>query len=181
MAPAGRAGAGMTCPTASTVMAAPNRRSRSHPWEHLAATGRVASDGELPGLGARVTVFDLAPVDDVPPRLEIVGTPVLILQIVGVFPNVIPHEDALPVHQGRVLIGLRDQRELAALVHGDEHPARSEDAGAARIELVLQLLETAEVTLDCLKQLALRRSAGTAPDPAGAPGGCVGVTLGADR
>src|SRR6188474_2346040 len=44
------------------------------------------------------------PVDDVPPRGEIVRTPVLVLEVVGVLPDVDPEERRLALHHRRVLV-----------------------------------------------------------------------------
>src|SRR3954468_11626530 len=39
-----------------------------------------------------VALGDLVPVDDVPPRLEVVGTLVLVLEVVGVLPDVVAQQ-----------------------------------------------------------------------------------------
>src|ERR1700745_2999091 len=121
-------------------------------------------DGERSSFGGGIAFRDLVPVHHVPPCLEVIGTPILIFQIVGVLPYVVAHQRALAVHERRVLIGLADERELAVLCDGDEHPARSEDARAGRVELVLELVEAAEVAIDGGLHIAFRLAAGAAHD-----------------
>src|SRR5579859_6006619 len=52
-----------------------------------------------------VATGDLVPVDHVPPGREIVGSAVLVLEIVGVFPHVVAHHRIQAVHQGAILVG----------------------------------------------------------------------------
>src|SRR5881409_3501698 len=56
----------------------------------------------LPGCESLV---DLRPVDDVPPRVDVVWTAVLVLQIVRVLPDVDAEHDLLAFHQRAVLVG----------------------------------------------------------------------------
>src|SRR5215216_265776 len=123
-----------------------------------------ASDGELPGLRGGVALADLLPVDHVPPGLEVVRPAVLVLEIIGVLPHVVAEERALAVHQRRVLVRLRDERELAVRGDGDEHPAGAEDAAAGGVEVVLHLLHAAEVAGDRGFELARRLAPGAAHD-----------------
>src|SRR3954452_9899342 len=82
------------------------------------------------GLCRSIALRDLAPVHRVPPRLEIVRAAVLIVQIIGVLPDVVAHQGALAVHDRVVLVRAGLDRELAVLADGDEHPARAELASA---------------------------------------------------
>src|SRR5829696_5258769 len=102
-----------------------------------AACLRRRSGRELSRLCGGVALADFLPVDDVPPRLEVVRPAVLVFEIIGVLPHVVAEERALAVHQRRVLVRLRDERELAVRRGGDEHPARAEDAAAGGVEVVL--------------------------------------------
>src|SRR5262245_38331113 len=75
-------------------------------------TGRMSSfrpalpaPPAFPALRSAQTFVDFRPVDDVPPRVDVVRPPVLILQIVGVLPDVDAEHDLLAVHQRAVLIG----------------------------------------------------------------------------
>src|SRR5215217_6482845 len=51
-----------------------------------------------------VTPFGLVPVYDFPPRVYVLGAPVLILQVVGVLPHVQPNHRRLAFHERCVLV-----------------------------------------------------------------------------
>jgi hypothetical protein len=51
--------------------------------------------------------FGSGPVDHVPPRADVIGTAVLILQVVGVLPNVETDDGVLAFHDRVVLVGRR--------------------------------------------------------------------------
>src|SRR4051794_12712828 len=92
------------------------------------------SDPERARLCSRVALGDLAPVHRVPPRFEVIGTAVLVVEIIGVLPHVVAEQYALAVHDRRVLVGPGFDGELAFLGNGDEHPARAELPSAGGIE-----------------------------------------------
>src|SRR5262249_56935777 len=117
---------------------------------------------ERSGFGSGVAFGDLVPAHHVPPCFEIIGTPILIFQIVGVLPHVVSHQRAVAVHERRVLIGLGGKRQLAVACDGGEHPARAVDARAGRVVLVLVLVAPAEVAIDGGLQIAFPFAAGTA-------------------
>src|SRR5437016_5275751 len=107
--------------------------------------------------------FDRLPVHDVPPRLDVVRPAVLIVQIIGVLPDVEPEQNGLrrlAVHQRIVLVRRAGDREFAALVE-QPRPAGTEAPDARRGELFLELLEITERRLDRVAQLAARRAPGT--------------------
>src|SRR4026209_1215665 len=88
--------------------------------------------GLRPRLAPRGREFrpDGVPVDDVPPRLEVVGTPVLVVEVVGVLPDVDAEDRRLAVHHRRVLVG-RGLHGQAGAVPDEPRPAGAEtpDAG----------------------------------------------------
>src|SRR5215217_5227100 len=51
-----------------------------------------------------VTPFGLVPVYDLPPGSDVLGAPVLVLQVVGVLPHVQPYHRRLAFHEGCVLV-----------------------------------------------------------------------------
>ena len=53
------------------------------------------------GFSARWSVIfrDLVPVHDVPPRFDVVGPTILIVQIISVFPNIEAEEGRITLHQ----------------------------------------------------------------------------------
>src|SRR5471032_2094107 len=103
-------------------------------------------------------LIDLGPVDDVPPGIEVVGTAVLLLQVVGVFPDVDAEHDFLPFHQRAVLVRRALNRELAALID-DPGPAAAEAADAGLLQLFLELVEAAERSGDRVRDFSGRRAA----------------------
>src|ERR1017187_2553918 len=95
-------------------------------------------------------VLDFLPVHHVPPGRQIVGTAVLILQIVGVLPYVAAEHDVLAFHDGAVLVrrgsNLHARRRLQ-----QPGPAGAEPAHAGRVELFLKRVEAAEGPDDGLR------------------------------
>src|SRR3954466_15359499 len=85
----------------------------------------------------------LVPVDHVPPRLEVVRALVLVLEVVGVLPDVDPDQRRLPSRDRRVLIGRARDGEARAVVD-QPRPAAAELAHAGRVHLLLELIEAAE-------------------------------------
>src|SRR6266478_5492789 len=75
----------------------------------------------------------LVPVDDVPPGGEVVGTAVLVLEVVGVLPDVDAEQRHVVVHQRRVLVRGRLDREAGA-VPDQPRPARAEPLDAAVVQ-----------------------------------------------
>src|SRR4029077_18725305 len=61
-----------------------------------------------------VSLSYLRPVDHVPPRRDVIGAPVLVLELVGVLQHVESQHRHLAVHERAVLIGGAEQLELAA-------------------------------------------------------------------
>src|SRR5918992_1708282 len=78
----------------------------------------------------RVPLSDLRPVDGVPPRVDVVGAPVLVFEVVRVLPDVDAEEGRLAVRDGVVLVGRGDHGEPRAVVD-QPGPAGAElvDAG----------------------------------------------------
>ncbi len=104
---------------------------------------------------------DLVPVDHVPPVADVLGPAVLVLEVVGMLPNVKAEDgehdlikDAL--HERIVLVGRADQLELVAgLVDADPDPASSEEGARSgtSLEFLLHLIHGAEGLVDELLQL----------------------------
>src|SRR5205085_9000869 len=98
---------------------------------------------------------DLVPVDDVPPGGEVVGPPVLVLEVVGVLPHVDPEER-------HVVVGLEDRAVLVrSRVHGEPGavpdepaPAGAEALHAGLVHELLQRVEGVEGARDRVGQRA---------------------------
>ena len=98
----------------------------------------------LYGLEALVDFF---PVHDVPPGLQILGTAIVVFQIVGVLPNVVAHDGVQALRDGTVLVGSGDNFHFALIVGGEPDPSTAELARTGGIELFLKLLKSPNVFL----------------------------------
>src|SRR5262249_35083420 len=105
-------------------------------------TGRKRA-GRLPSRPSRLScrsrpqsaqpLVDLRPVHHVPPRVDVVRAAVLVLQVVGVLPDVDPEDRLLAVHHRVVLVRRALDRDLAAVVH-DPRPAAAEPPDGGLLE-----------------------------------------------
>ena len=102
------------------------------------------------------------PVHDIPKRGDIVGTAVLVEEIVGVLPDV-DHEDSAALdasngfaHQRAVLVGRRRDREL--FIRGDKKPGPAGTKAGRRgfVKFLLQLCEAAKGRVDGLRKFSMR-------------------------
>src|SRR6516165_671181 len=78
-------------------------------------------------------LVDFGPVHYVPPGGEVVGALVLVLEVVGVLPDVVAEDGVKALAQRRVLIGSGDDFELAAL-NDEPAPAGAELLGGGFIK-----------------------------------------------
>src|SRR5688572_13916694 len=97
------------------------------------------------------------PVDDIPPRRDVVGTLVLILQVVGVLPDVETEERLLAFHQRAVLVSGALDHEFAARID-QPRPAAAKASDAGLRELLLEGVEAAEGGLDRVTDRTGRRA-----------------------
>src|SRR5262245_46730037 len=95
----------------------------------------------LPGLAE--SLGHVVPVDHVPPGIHVIGPLVLVLQVVGVLPDVDAEHRHLVVHVGAVLVGGAQDLELAAGLH-QPGPAAAEAAQRRLLQLLLEHGEVAE-------------------------------------
>src|ERR1700686_575511 len=112
------------------------------------ALGRTQSQVQCSGLGRNVALPDSLPVQNVPPRLEIVGAAVLIVEIIGVLPHIAAEQGMLAVHHWTVLVRTGLERQSAVLVDRDKGPARTEQFQAIGVEIAPQFFDPAEVAVD---------------------------------
>ena len=94
-------------------------------------------------------LVDLVPVNRSPPGGEIVRPLVLVLEVVGMLPDVVGQDGVEALRQGRILVGSGDDFELAAGQHKPA-PAGTELLGRGFVEGLLEGLEVAEVVRDLL-------------------------------
>src|SRR5215472_1716054 len=71
------------------------------------------------------SLLNFRPVYYVPPRGDVLGTSVLIPQIIGVLPHIQPHDRIMPLPLRTVLVRRRNNQEPAALLD-QPRPARPE-------------------------------------------------------
>src|ERR1035438_7753349 len=147
--------------------------------QHL-RRGSLFPDPCSSAFGYGEAAVDFVPVDNVPPGGEIVGAAVLVLQIVGVLPDVVEQDGIVALGEGRVLVGRGDDLELAA-GEAQPAPAGAELLGGGLVEGLLEGLEVAEISGD----LGGNGAGGRAADAAGTDrahqlpeGGVVGVAAG---
>src|SRR5262249_51454509 len=83
-------------------------RKRKRTTNQAGRAGRAGGVGHPARLAQHVlssqTFVNFRPVHDVPPRADVVGTPILVLQIVRVLPHVQSKHDLLAFHQRAVLV-----------------------------------------------------------------------------
>src|SRR5215831_12026223 len=103
-------------------------------------------------------LVDFGPVDDVPPGGEVVGAAVLVLEVVGVLPDVISEDRVEALAERRVLVGRRDDLQLATLDHKPA-PSGAELLGSGLVEGLLEGFKIAEVLLDLVGEGSARRAA----------------------
>src|SRR5262249_22643116 len=99
------------------------------------------------------------PVHRVPPRLEIIGAAVLIIEIIGVLPDVVAKQGPPAVHERSILVRPRLSGEVFVAPDGDKYPAPAEPLGAGVVEGGLQLVEAAEILGDLRRQVTARLAA----------------------
>src|SRR5687767_14229707 len=107
-------------------------------------------------LPAAEPAVDFIPVYDIPPRGQVVGTPVLVLQIVGVLPNIVAQHMILPVRDRIVLVGCAGNFEFAVIGPDQPGPTAAELLGAGLIELGLHLFEASKAFCDGIGYWACR-------------------------
>src|SRR5829696_18882 len=136
----------------SAALVTSARRARAPRDRRVRGPRRRAGSGDS-GDGA-VPLRDLAPVDDVPPRVDVVGALVLVLQVVRVLPDVDADQRRLAGRERRVLVRRADDRQPAAVVD-QPGPAGAELVDAGLLDLRLEVVERAEGGVDRLAQGAV--------------------------
>mmetsp|Transcript_52485 Transcript_52485/g.159508 ORF Transcript_52485/g.159508 Transcript_52485/m.159508 type:complete len:359 (+) Transcript_52485:67-1143(+) len=135
-------------------------RARHRRLPELHSGGRLARER------VRVPPAHLLPIHDVPPSLDVVRAPELVLQVVRVLPDVAAEDrDARrplhAFHKRIVLIRRGSNGQLVVLRHDQPHPARSEARARRprRRKLGLEIVHGAEGLADGRGQLVGGRAA----------------------
>ena len=78
-----------------------------------------------PAPSGSVAAFYNGPVDDVPERVERVGTPVLIVEVIGMFPNVEGQNRGEAFGNGVARVALLRYEQFSVVVAAEPYPARA--------------------------------------------------------
>src|SRR3954449_6445337 len=102
-----------------------------------AATRKRAAAAAPLATPGRLEIFaDLRPVDHVPPRRDVLRPAVLVLEVVGVFPDVEAEDRRAPLHERAILVGRGLDAQRAAAIQCEPGPAAAEAARSRPGELV---------------------------------------------
>ena len=97
---------------------------------------------------ALVTLVDFFPVHHIPPGLQILGTAVVVLEIVGVLPDVVAENGMESLRYRAVLVRRGENLHFALGVASQPDPSAAKLARAGGVEFFLKSLEVAESLLD---------------------------------
>src|SRR6266496_6289351 len=107
-----------------------------------------------------VVLYDGVPIHHVPPSFKVIGAAVLVLEIVGVLPDVDTEDRRVAIHQGTVLIWRRNNFELSILVFNQPRPAAAKTAHASSSKFLFEFVKAAERGFDIIGEFAFRFAAG---------------------
>src|SRR5215212_1781435 len=110
----------------------------------------------LPRRLPAVVLRNLRPVNDVPPSFDVIRAAVLVIQVVGVFPDVHTNDRFVAVHQWTVLVRRGHDFQFSVFVFDQPCPAATKATGAGGGELFLQGAKAAEGRLNVVGQLPAR-------------------------
>src|SRR6185503_1138867 len=112
-------------------------------------------------VGASEPPRRLFPVRNRPPGLQVIGAPVFMFEVIGMLPDVVDQDGEVPLHQGIVVTGGRVDLEPASILlrPRQPYPSGPEHLGPRFRKPDLELLETAEIPLDCVGERTRGRAA----------------------
>src|SRR4029453_3012086 len=91
-----------------------------------------------------VILRDRVPVYHVPPGFDVIGTPVLILKIIGVLPNIDAQDRRVAIHQRAILIWSRNDFELSVLILNQPRPAAAKASSTSGSKFLFEIVKAAE-------------------------------------
>src|SRR5271170_2085672 len=100
------------------------------------------------GLKRLEAVVDLVPVDYIPPGRQVFGATIVVLEIVGMFPDVVAEDGEQSLGDGVVLIGGAENLDFATGFAGQPDPAAAELLDSSFVEFGLEIFEVAERLFD---------------------------------
>ena len=104
-----------------------------------------------------VTPFHDGPVNNVPKAFKGVFAPVLIVEIIGVFPYVECQNRGESLGYGIAGVGFLGDEELSVIVPGKPYPSGPEKLHSGIDEFLFEIVEGAELFVDCLQVLRRRQ------------------------
>ena len=107
----------------------------------------------------RIALRDVIPVDHMNDRRQIIRTAILILEVIGMLPNVDSEQRPPFGHQRAVLIRCCIEDQFFVRVHREPSPAAAENSKRRGSKLLFELLLTSERPIQRLCQFTARLSA----------------------
>ena len=98
-------------------------------------------------------LVDLVPVDSVPPCGEVIGSAVLVLEVVGMLPHIVAQDGVFALRERTVLVGACGDYQFAA-VPEQPAPPGTKLFGSGFVEDLLESTEVAEVLPNLLSDFA---------------------------
>src|SRR5690606_39209033 len=108
---------------------------------------------------ARILLVCKVPVDHVAEGLDIIGAWILILQVVGMLPDIDTDDRRQPLRETAILIVQPDNGELAVAVFHQPGPAASKHLQRRRAKLLGKFIVGAKLLVDRLGKLPGRLAA----------------------
>src|SRR5581483_3560107 len=92
------------------------------------------------GLQALQALIDLVPIHHIPPGLQVFRAAIVVLQVVGMLPDIITHDPEQTLRNGIVLIrGCRDLELIAAWLSHQPNPSTAKYFCSGVVELGLEV------------------------------------------
>src|SRR3989338_10050752 len=109
-----------------------------------------------------------APIDDVPERRDVIRTPVMIFQVVGMFPDIQSQNRRSPalghIHDRIILVG-RGANTKLSFGNRQPGPAAAKTGGGRIGKLLFERVKTAEVLRDGVREFTGWLPSGLGADP----------------
>ena len=68
-------------------------------------------------MGCRISIGNFVPVDDIPERTDVVGASILVIQVIGMFPDIETKNGRQSLRERVILIGRRTDMQSALIVN----------------------------------------------------------------
>src|ERR1043166_8768038 len=91
-----------------------------------------------------VILRDRVPIYHVPPCFDVIGSAVLVLEVVSMFPNIEADNRCVAIHQRTILIRRRHHFEFTALIFDQPNPTAAKSTRPPGREFFLERIDAAE-------------------------------------